>query len=59
MYPFNSSILPGFPAVYLGELFGRLWVRIRPRSALPTASLHLPLAGRTFPAFPVVPARTT
>ena len=36
MYPLNTFILPGFPVHYLDELFGRIWVLIRPRSA-PTA----------------------
>ena len=31
MYPLSASIIPGFPVHYLGELFGRLWVLIRPR----------------------------
>ena len=31
MYPLKSSILPGFPTIYLGELFRRLWILIRPR----------------------------
>ena len=58
MYPLKSSILPGFPTIYLGELFRRLWILIRPRSGSPTASLRLPFPGRTSPTFRMVLART-
>ncbi len=46
MHPLHASILPGFPAHHLGELFGRLWVLIRP---LVASEEHLlwPVRGRS------------